>query len=42
MRSVAKKMCLGQVVTVVLGQVVTNVTVLGRLVPMAQLYADND
>ena len=31
-----QKLCLGQVVTVVLGQVVTTVTTLGRLAPMAQ------
>ena len=31
-----QKLCLGQVVTVVLGQVVITVTTLGRLVPMAQ------
>ena len=31
-----QKMSLGQVVTVVLGQVVTSVTTLGRLVPMTQ------
>ena len=30
------KLCLGQVVIIVLGQVVTTVTTLGRLAPMAQ------
>ena len=31
-----QKLCLGQVVTIVLGQVVTTVTTLGQLVPMVQ------
>ena len=31
-----QKLCVGQVVTIVLGQVVTTVTTLGRLIPMAQ------
>ena len=31
-----QRLCLGQVVTIVLGQVVTTVTTLGRLVPMIQ------
>ena len=36
MRSNAKIMCLGQVATIVMGQVVTTVTTPGRLAPMAQ------
>ena len=31
-----QKLCLGQVVIIVLGQVVTTVTTFGRLAPMAQ------
>ena len=35
-RSTAKKLCLGQVVVIILRQVVTTVTQLARLAPMAQ------